>query len=153
MLAGAAVEGPALVADWGGGWDGLSVAELLAERGVETTLACAAHAVGEGIHQYQRTGYLTRLERLGVAILHHRALVPGPQLRSIWTHRLEPLPADTRTVVVAHGRIPEDTLLHALRERGLPVEAVGDCVGPRTAEEALLEGAAAGQRAAVGSAA
>ena len=30
----AAVAGPALVADWGGGWDGLDAAERLAGAGV-----------------------------------------------------------------------------------------------------------------------
>ena len=147
----AAVAGPALVADWGGGWTGLDAAESLATAGVQVTLAVGAPLVGETVHQYQRVFYLARLEELGVPILHYRSLsAPGgtPHLRSLWTHRDEPLPAGLRSLVLAQGREPRDELGLLLRERGVPFEAVGDCVGPRSAEEAILEGTLAGRRAA-----
>ena len=65
IRAPADVAGPVLVADWGGGWDGLDAAELLADAGLEVTLACAAPVPGETVHQYQRNLYLARLDRLG----------------------------------------------------------------------------------------
>src|SRR4051794_3200106 len=76
ILEPARVAGPALLADWGGGWTGLDAAETLAEHGVAVTYACAAAAIGEGVHQYQRNLYLARLDRLGVELLHHVELVP-----------------------------------------------------------------------------
>jgi 2,4-dienoyl-CoA reductase-like NADH-dependent reductase (Old Yellow Enzyme family) len=143
-----AVPGPVLVADWGGGSAGLDVAEVLALAGREVTLAVAAPAIGDTVHQYARTAYLGRLEQLGVTLLHHRGLDPTGNrlaLRSIWTHRREPLPAGIAAVVIAHGREPEDALLRDLAGAGLDVLAAGDCRGPRSAEEAVLEGSAAGR--------
>ena len=72
------VRGPALIADWGGGWEGLDAAERLALAGVEITLACAAPMPGETLHQYQRNLYLARLDELGVTILHHMSLSSNP---------------------------------------------------------------------------
>ena len=111
------VSGPALVADWGGGWTGLDAAETLAEAGMQVWLAVAAPLVGETVHQYQRVFYLARLERLGVTILHHRELADAPGgavLRSLWTHAPEPLPAGVRTLVLALGREPVDDLARDL---------------------------------------
>ena len=142
------VNGPALVADWGGGWTGLDVAETLAETGTRVWLAVAAPLVGETVHQYQRVFYLARLERLGVKILHHRELVDAPDgavLRSLWTHAHEPLPAGVRTLVLALGREPVDDLVRQLDEHGIACTPVGDCRGARSLEEAILEGTAAGE--------
>jgi 2,4-dienoyl-CoA reductase-like NADH-dependent reductase (Old Yellow Enzyme family)/thioredoxin reductase len=146
------VPGPVLVADWGGGWTGLDAAETLAEAGRRVWLAVAAPLVGETVHQYQRVFYLARLERLGVTILHHRELADAPGgavLRSLWTHTGEALPAEVRTLVLALGREPVDDLAHALAARGIPCTPVGDCRGARSLEEAILEGAVAGERPAV----
>jgi 2,4-dienoyl-CoA reductase-like NADH-dependent reductase (Old Yellow Enzyme family) len=143
------VLGPALVADWGGGWTGLDAAETLAEHGVDVWLAVAAPLVGETVHQYQRVFYLARLEWLGVTILHHRELVDAPGgavLRSLWTHTPEPLPLGVRTLVLALGREPVDELGSALAERGVAYTPVGDCRGARSLEEAILEGTSAGEQ-------
>ena len=143
------VTGPALVADWGGGWTGLDAAETLADAGVRVWLAVAAPLVGENVHSYQRVFYLARLERLGVTILHHRELADAPAgavLRSLWTHAPEPLPEGVRTLVLALGREPDDALVHALAERGVACTPVGDCRGARSLEEAILEGTAAGEQ-------
>ena len=106
-----AASGPVLVADWGGGWDGLDAAERLAGAGRAVTLACAATVAGETLHQYQRNLYLSRLDELGIVILHHHELavdrdarvaprVLGPQ---------RPLP-EVATLVLAQGRVPADEL-------------------------------------------
>jgi pyruvate/2-oxoglutarate dehydrogenase complex dihydrolipoamide dehydrogenase (E3) component len=138
------VAGPVLVADWGGGWDGLDAAEVLAGAGLAVSLACAAAAVGGTLHQYQRNGYLDRLDRAGVRILHHTELAADPlELRHAFSGRRSPL-GDVGTVVVAHGRAPEDELWLELEGRPGCVRA-GDVLGPRTLEEAYLEGFLAGR--------
>jgi len=132
---------PALVADWGGGWDGLDAVERLAGAGVEVTLACAAPLAGETLHQYQRNLYLGRLDELGVTILHHYELADDdgePILRHIFSGRSRPLPA-VATVVLAQGRVPADELWKELESHPGAVRA-GDVLGPRTLEEAVLEG-------------
>jgi hypothetical protein len=140
----AAVRGPVLVADWGGGWEGLDAAELLAAEGLEVTLACAAPCPGDALHQYQRNLYLARLDELGVAIRHHAELAADGGrlvLRHVFSGRCSPPPA-AATVVLAQGRVPEDGLWDALEGRPGRVRA-GDVLGPRSLEEAILEGVTA----------
>jgi pyruvate/2-oxoglutarate dehydrogenase complex dihydrolipoamide dehydrogenase (E3) component len=135
------VSGPALVADWGGGWEGLDAAERLAGAGVEVTLACAAPVPGETLHQYQRNLYLARLDELLITILHHHELVEHESrlhLRHVFSGRSSPLPK-TATVVLAQGRVPADELWPQLESHPGAVRA-GDVLGPRTLEEAVLEG-------------
>ena len=140
----AAVHGPVLVADWGGGWEGLDAAEVLAGAGLAVTLACAAPCPGDTLHQYQRNLYLARLDELGVAIRHHEELAAAGGrlvLRHVFSGRCAPLPA-AATVVLAHGRVPEDALWAGLEGRPGCVRA-GDVLGPRSLEEAVLEGVTA----------
>ena len=146
----AAVAGPVLVADWGGGWDGLDAAEVLAAHGLEVTLACAAPCPGETLHQYQRNLYLARCDERGIAIRHHTEVIAGPALRHLFSGRVGPLP-EVASLVLAQGRAPDDGLWAALEGRPGRVRA-GDVLGPRSAEEATLEGVRALQaaRAAVG---
>ena len=134
------VTGPVLVADWGGGWDGIDAAERLAGAGRAVTLACAGLVVGETLHQYQRNLYLSRLDELGVTILHHHELAldgPALELRHVYSGARRPLP-DVATVVLAQGRVPADELWGALESHPTAVR-VGDVLGPRTLEEAVLE--------------
>jgi 2,4-dienoyl-CoA reductase-like NADH-dependent reductase (Old Yellow Enzyme family) len=133
-----AVPGPALVADWGGGWEGLDAAERLAGAGIAVRLACAATVPGETLHQYQRNLYLARLDDLGVEILHHHELAGGPALRHVFSGRASAL-GPAATIVLAQGRQPVDELWSELQSHPGAVRA-GDVLGPRTLEEAVLEG-------------
>jgi 2,4-dienoyl-CoA reductase-like NADH-dependent reductase (Old Yellow Enzyme family) len=132
------ISGPALVADWGGGWDGLDAAERLAQDGRDVVLACAAPHPGETLHQYQRNLYLARLDELGVFILHHHELTADGELRHVFSGRTRQLPEE-HTLVLAQGRIPDDGLWATLESHPGAVRA-GDVLGPRTLEEAVLEG-------------
>jgi 2,4-dienoyl-CoA reductase-like NADH-dependent reductase (Old Yellow Enzyme family) len=135
------VAGPVLVADWGGGWDGLDAAERLRGAGREVRLACAAPVPGETLHQYQRNLYLQRLDEAGVEILHHLELAldgAGPALRHVFSQRRIPLEGGA-TLVLAQGRVPDDDLWPGLESDPRAVRA-GDVLGPRTLEEAVLEG-------------
>jgi 2,4-dienoyl-CoA reductase-like NADH-dependent reductase (Old Yellow Enzyme family)/thioredoxin reductase len=138
----AAIAGPVLVADWGGGYEGLDAAEMLAAAGHRVTLTVAAVAPGESVHQYQRSRYLARLDELGVTLRAHTELVVRPAglvLRNIHSAREEQVPAGFGTVVAAAGRVPHDPLWAALE--GVPgAVRVGDVLSPRGLEEAVLEG-------------
>ena len=143
----AAVAGPVLVADWGGGHEGLDAAEVLALAGHRVTLAVAAFGPGETVHQYQRSRYLARLDELGVVLRPHTELVVRPDallLRNIHSGREEAAPAGLGTVVTAAGRVPHDPLWAALEGRP-GVIRVGDVLSPRGLEEAILEGTLAVQ--------
>lgn len=141
-----------VVADWGGDASGLASAELLARAGNDVMLAVGSATLGETLHQYQRSLYAQRLYRARVEILHHLELVaaePGAvRFCNLFAPDLETaLPADL--LVLALGRVPERVLAEELVARGLPVKEVGDCLGPRSAEEAILEGTLAAADLAV----
>lgn len=140
------VDGPVLVADWGGEWSGLDAAEVLATSGAEVSLACAATYPGETLHQYQRNAYLARLDDAGVLIRHHLelALVAGELvLRHVFSGRIEPL-GDARTLVLAQGRRPDAAVWSVVDGRPGAVR-IGDALGARSLEEAILEGFLAGR--------
>jgi NADPH-dependent 2,4-dienoyl-CoA reductase/sulfur reductase-like enzyme len=141
IAAPADVTGPVLVADWGGEWSGLDAAEVLRSAGHDVELLCAATHPGETLHQYQRNLYLSRLDSAGIRIRHHTELAaPDGELilRHVFSGRCDSLPP-AGTIVVAHGRSPEDGLWIALDGKPGVVRA-GDVLGPRSAEEATLEG-------------
>ena len=132
-----------VVADWGGDASGLAAADLLAGAGCLVTLAIGSAALGETLHQYQRNLYAQRLYRAGVRIEHHLDLAgagpEGVRFRNLFAPELETvLPADL--LVLAYGRVPERGLAEELAGRGLAVAEAGDCLSPRSAEEAILEG-------------
>jgi NADPH-dependent 2,4-dienoyl-CoA reductase/sulfur reductase-like enzyme len=132
-----------VVADWGGDPTGLDTAELLRAAGNEVTLALASVTAAESVHQYRRNLYLQRLYRAGVVLAQHQELVGASggsvRFRNAFARELETsFPADV--LVLALGRVPEDELAAALAAAGLRVVEAGDCCGPRSLEEAVLEG-------------
>ncbi|MGH2994815.1 MAG: FAD-dependent oxidoreductase [Gaiellaceae bacterium] len=139
-----------VIADWGGDAAGLACAELLNAAGNDVTLALGSAAFGEAIHQYQRNVYAARLYRGGVRIAHHLELAgtePGRvHFRNLFAPELETaLAADL--LVLALGRVAERGLAERLAARGLELHEAGDCLSPRSAEEAILEGTLAARRA------
>jgi 2,4-dienoyl-CoA reductase-like NADH-dependent reductase (Old Yellow Enzyme family)/thioredoxin reductase len=138
-----------VVADWGGDASGLAVAELLDAEGNEVTLAVASSTVGEALHQYTRNLYLARLYRAGVRIEQHLELAGAESGSAFFVNTFAPevdaaLPADI--LVLALGRTPLSDLAPSLLGRGLPIEEAGDCLSPRSLEEAILEGTLAARR-------
>lgn len=138
-----------VVADWGGDPSGLDAAEMVARAGNDVTLAVASVAVGEAVHQYRRNLYLQRLYRAGVAILHHHRLAGAAdgevELANVFApERATRVRADL--LVLALGRVPADDLAPALTAAGFRVEEAGDCLSPRSIEEAVLEGTLAARR-------
>jgi len=139
-----------VIADWGGDAAGLACAELLDAAGNDVTLAVGSAALGETIHQYQRNLYGARLYRAGIRIEHHLELAGAEagrvRFRNLFAPELETaLAADL--LVLALGRVPVRGLAERLAARGLEVEEAGDCLSPRSAEEAVLEGTLAARQA------
>jgi 2,4-dienoyl-CoA reductase-like NADH-dependent reductase (Old Yellow Enzyme family)/thioredoxin reductase len=149
-LAGAEVGGRVVVSDWGGDWTGLDTAEALAVRGADVRLVTSAVAFGESVHQYQRNLYLARLDDAGVELVHHLrplSLAPGRvTFENVFSGRPVEI-GDVDTLVVHAGRTAGDELYLELEAAGVSVERAGDCLGPRSFEEAIREGTLAGLRA------
>ena len=152
VLAGEApLGGRVVVADWGGDTTGLDAADVLAASGREVTLAVGSVTAGEGIHQYRRNLYLARLYRAGVSVRHHLELAGaetgGVRFWNVFAPELESV-LEAEALVLALGREPVDDLVGALAALDVPVRAAGDCLSPRSAEEAILEGTLAAREAA-----
>ena len=109
------------------------------------TLACAAPCPGDTLHQYQRNLYLARLDERGIAHpAPHRG--HGDGLRHLFSGRDAARCRASRRSSTPRAASPEDGLWAALE--GVPGRVrAGDVLGPRSAEEATLEGVTALQAA------
>ena len=136
------------IADWRADWIGLGLAEKLTREGCAVRLYVNAALAGESLQIYTRNHYLGRLHNLGVEITTHARLF-GADGDSVYfqdTLSDEAIVAEgVDTLLLALGHQPEDSLERALAESGVPLRSIGDCVVPRTAEEAVYEGLTAGR--------
>lgn len=140
-----AVEGPVMVADWGGDPTGLDCAEVLIGLGHEVLYSYAGPSPVEQVHQYQRNGYLARLDVDAMTMLPHLELaVNGTTLglRNVFSGRRHGIDPKVKTVVASHGRSPQGYA--GANGLTLPARLAGDALSPRTLEEAMLEGNLAG---------
>jgi hypothetical protein len=132
-----------LVADWRCDWIGLGVAEMLAESGCRVRLAVNGRAPGEEIQNYTRDMMVARCHRLGVEFIPY-ARLHGADAETVYLQHSvsgEPMPIEgIDTLVLAQGCESVDGLLGELEGYGGIVRPIGDCLAPRTAEEAVLDG-------------
>jgi len=136
-----------LVNDPVGGPVGVAVVELLARHGHQVRILTQDQIVGTGL---SLSGDLadanTRLQQAGVDRVLSSVLravtVEGAVIEQRWTREQHVMPTDL--VVDAGHRLAEEYLYEALiaADASLRDELVraGDCVAPRTVQEAILEG-------------
>jgi NADPH-dependent 2,4-dienoyl-CoA reductase/sulfur reductase-like enzyme len=136
--------GRVVVVDWRCDWVGLGTALRLAEQGHRVTLGVSGYHAGQRLQQYVRDDMLAEAARRGVEILPlvrpYGADADTVYLQHVLTD--EPvLVHDVAALVLALGHLPVDGLLRELEgTSAYEVHAVGDCLAPRTVEEAVLEG-------------
>lgn len=149
VIAGRANVGSSVViADWRADWIGLGLAEHLASTGARVTLCTNAAMAGESLQLYTRNHYVGRLHALGVTIRTHARLFGVDDDTAYFQDTLtqEAIPVEgVETVVLALGHRAKSDLSESLTGSGMDVQSIGDCVAPRTAEEAIYEGYVAGR--------
>ncbi|WP_431874499.1 mycofactocin system FadH/OYE family oxidoreductase 2 [Amycolatopsis sacchari] len=143
----AAPEGEVVVLDDLGFHQATSVAELLADRGCSVRLSTSGMVVGQdlgvtldmetfavrahakGITQHTDEVVLAASEKDGRVVLQVLTHTTGvtTELACDW-------------VVCATHQAPEDDLWHQLKGAPFPVHRVGDCLTPRRAHAAVVEG-------------
>lgn len=139
-----APSGRVVVVDELGFHQGTSVAELLADRGCEVEIVTPAMVVGQdlgvtldletwnlrahsrGISQSTDLVPMSVSPGLVLELQHH------PTGASVWR--------ECDWVVVSTHQQAEDSLWKALRDGDVPVFRVGDCLAPRRAHAAVVEG-------------
>ena len=141
VLSGSAEAATARIAVVG---DDPEVAHFLADRGARVTLVVEGDTWGEDMVAGPRIFLEPLLEELGVEILTtaRAEALDGRELvvqTAQGSSRLGPLDA----LVVSIGRQPERALAEELKAGDWELHVVGDAKEPRTAVEAVLEGALA----------
>lgn len=137
-----------LIADWRCDWVGIGLAEKLQRDGRHVRLAVNGVNAGQNLPIYLRDHLIGKLHELGVEIIPYARIygVDGETAYLVHISSGKPIVCeDVDTVVVAHGHASDVRLEHELSGLGLSVHAVGDCLSPRTAEEAIYEGFMAGR--------
>ena len=135
--------GHAVVVDWRGDWVGIGAARLLAGRGHRVTLAVNGYAPGEHLQQYVRDANLAALHQAKVTVV---PLVRpyGVDDDTVYLQHVlteDPVLVDgVAGLVLACGHRSDSTLLEELSAGRVPAVGIGDCLAPRTVEEAILEG-------------
>jgi 2,4-dienoyl-CoA reductase-like NADH-dependent reductase (Old Yellow Enzyme family) len=132
-----------LVADWRCDWIGMGVAEKLARDGCRVRLAINGYVPGQRIQQYVRDQWNGTLHKLGVEVIPYARLygADGETVYLQHTASGEPIICEgVDTVVLALGHEQEAGLFDSLTDWPGELHRIGDCVAPRTAEEAVLEG-------------
>ncbi len=135
--------GHVVVVDWRGDWTGIGTARLLAERGHRVTLAVTGYAAGERLQQYVRDASLAALAQARITVVP-LARPYGADNDTVYLQHVltgEPvIIGGISATVLACGHQASSALLTELGEQGVPAVGAGDCLAPRTVEEAVLEG-------------
>lgn len=132
-----------VIADWRCDWIGLGLAEKLARAGCHVRLCVDGYMAGMRIHQYVRDHWVGELHKLNVEIVPYARLygIDGDTVYFQHATSGEPIifeGIDTLVTSLGHHRVAglEDELADWDGE----IHVIGDCLTPRTAEEAVLEG-------------
>ena len=136
-----------LIADWKADWIGLGIAEKLARDGCNVTLCVEGLFAGETIHGYVRDTMVANLHRLGVRIVPYARLYGADGATVYMEHCASGEPIifeDIETLVISQGHDRVAELETELEDFGGEVHVIGDALTPRTAEEAVLDGAKIG---------
>ena len=135
--------GRVVVADWRCDWIGLGVAQQLAQQGHKVTLAVDGYMAGQRIQQYVRDEMTKQALQAGVEIIT-LVRIYGADADSVYLQHVltgEPVVVDdVAALVLSQGHESVTELVDALVDYPGDVHAIGDCLAPRTVEEAVLEG-------------
>jgi len=132
-----------IVADWRGDWIGLGIAEKLARDGCRVRLLVNGPLAGESLQVYTRNHTVGRLYRLGVEIIPHARLYGSDDGAVYFQNTLtdEAMVFEgIDSLVLSLGQWANNSLERELQAAGIESLSIGDCLLPRTAEEAIYEG-------------
>ena len=134
----------AVVWDECGGQEGMSAAEVLADRGVEVEIVTPAMQVAEHVNLTMRIPMYKRLLSLGSTFTSNSkvARLEGSTVvvSNIYSE-FESTIADVDLLVASLGSRVNDGLRGTLEAQRGELHLIGDCLSPRLVETAMTEGA------------
>ena len=132
-----------VVADWRCDWVGLGVAEKLVLEGSKVRLYIDGETLGQNLQLYLRTYWAGVMHKLGVQVIPYARLF-GADGDTVYFHHNgsgEPIICEgVDTLVIAQGHKQNTVLEDEIRALDIETHLVGDCLSPRSAEEAVYEG-------------
>jgi 2,4-dienoyl-CoA reductase-like NADH-dependent reductase (Old Yellow Enzyme family)/thioredoxin reductase len=144
VLTGRAEVGRSVVViDWRCDWIGIGLAVKCARAGSRVRLAANGTMPGESIPLYVRDQSNAELQDLGVEILPFMRLYGSDDNTVYLQHTVSGKPLvleDVDTLLLCTGHRPRHELVDSLSDYAGEVHFIGDCLAPRTAEEAVFEG-------------
>ncbi|MEZ5771122.1 MAG: FAD-dependent oxidoreductase [Defluviimonas denitrificans] len=132
-----------VVSDWRGDWIGPGIAEMLVREGSAVDLAVNSTHAGSALPLYVRDNTVAELHRLEVPITPYARPfgIDGGTVYMQHNAGGQPILFEgVDTLVLCHGHQPETALEAELKDLGIRPHLLGDCLAPRTAEEAVFEG-------------
>ena len=132
-----------VVADWRCDWVGMGLAEKLAREGSQVRLCVDGEMAGQNLQRYLRWHWAGELHKLGVEVISYARLFGADGDTAYFQHTTsgEPIICENMdTLVIAQGHRPDTALEQDLAEIDVEVHLAGDCLSPRSAEEAVYEG-------------
>ncbi|MDP9513884.1 oxidoreductase [Pseudomonas protegens] len=131
-----------VVADWRCDWIGPGIAERLVRAGHQVQLAVNGTHCGESLPLYVRDQLAGELHKLAVPIIPYARLYGCDDSTVYLQHTASGEPMlleNVDSLVLCQGHQSVDDLSQQLK--GLvPFQRIGDCLAPRTVEEAIHEG-------------
>ncbi|MBC2656788.1 FAD-dependent oxidoreductase [Pseudomonas sp. MSSRFD41] len=131
-----------VVADWRCDWIGPGIAERLLRAGHQVQLAVNGTHCGESLPLYVRDQLAGELHKLGLPIIPYARLYGCDDNTVYLQHTASGEPMlleNVDSLVLCQGHQPVDDLGEQLK--GLVAfQRIGDCLAPRTVEEAIHEG-------------
>jgi len=132
-----------VIADWRCDWVGMGLAEKLARDGLQVRLCVDGEMAGQNLQKYLRWHWSGELHKLGVEVISYARFFGADEDTAYFQHTTsgEPIICENMgTLVIAQGHQPDTTLEQELVETDVEVHLAGDCLSPRSAEEAVYEG-------------
>jgi NADPH-dependent 2,4-dienoyl-CoA reductase/sulfur reductase-like enzyme len=131
----------------GGGATGCEVAHYLADHQCEVSIVEQLPKVAEQLESITRKVLLKELRERNVRIVTSSRLSRIEDNGVFVTDRQgNESFLQAEAVVIAIGNRPDSTLYDEIAAMGLPVHRIGDCLEPRSAKAAILEGAVIGRQ-------
>jgi mycofactocin system FadH/OYE family oxidoreductase 2 len=132
-----------VIADWKGDMPGVGLALYLKDQGCNVDLYSTAYQIGDTIQPKVRDTILTQLYLKEIPMKAHFKLKKAETnkviFENIYTGQ-ELVKDQVDTLVLATGHIQCSDLYMDLKDRVPNIHRIGDCLVPRTVEEAILEG-------------
>ena len=132
-----------VIADWRCDWIGMGLAVKLAREGSQVRLCVDGEMAGQNLQKYLRWHWAGELHKLDIQVIPYARLFGADGDTAYFQHNTSGeaiICEDMDTLVIAQGQQSVVTLEQELVDTEVEIHLVGDCLSPRSAEEAVYEG-------------